>query len=79
MILSANEATRLTNANADASTAFLLKAELYDIQREITKAIRKKRFTTQLTYLITAEATTELTTAGYGVAANDYGTYISWV
>ncbi len=78
MILLASEALRLTDANIDQKDAFLLNQELYTIQREITKAIRKRRYKIQLAYLITVDATAILLTAGYGVAVNDYGTYISW-
>lgn len=78
MIISASEALRLTNGNIQQTDAFLLQQEMYNIQREVTKAIRKGRFNTQLTYLLTVDATSQLTVAGYVVTTNQYGTVIAW-
>lgn len=78
MIFSASEALRLTDANVQQTESFLLQQEMYNIQREIIKAIRKGRYNTQLTYSLTAEATLQLTTALYSVTVNQYGTVISW-
>ena len=79
MILPASVANSLTNANIAQSDAFLLRTELYNINRDINKAIRKKRFNHQFAYLFTAAAVAELTTAGYTVTVNDYGQVVSWV
>lgn len=79
MLIPASLANTLTNANITQSDAFLLRTELYNIQRDITRAIRKKRFNHQFAYLFTADAVTALTTAGYTVTTNDYGQVVSWV
>lgn len=78
MIMTASEANRITTENITAQDNFLLSQEMYTIQREITKAIRKRRFNTQFAFLISVAATTQLTNAGYTVGTNDYGTYVSW-
>lgn len=78
MLIPASLANDLTNANITQSTDFLLRTELYNIQRDINKAICKKRFDHQFAYLFTAGAVTQLTTAGYTVTSNDYGQVVAW-
>lgn len=76
--MSKDEANRITNDNIAQNDNFMFQQEIGDINREINKAIRKRRFNTQFTYLLSAAAITVLTNAGYTVGQNDYGTYVSW-
>lgn len=78
MIMSKDEANRITNDNIAQNDNFMFQQEMSNISREINKAIRKRRFNTQFTYLLSAAATSALTDAGYTVGQNDYGTYVSW-